>query len=71
MFSFVWSMVRFEQLFNWIEYNILWSDICSFLNVLLRAPDVIVTPKLRTTNFPSLEPCLFEDFAMRGQLFAL
>ncbi|KAL9027186.1 MAG: hypothetical protein Q9180_007366 [Flavoplaca navasiana] len=71
MLSFIWSLVSVEQLLTLVEHDIPWPDICLFLNALMQ--NTTVTPDLRTMALPRPENGLPlpEDFAIRGQLFAL
>lgn len=69
MFCFIWGVASIEELLNWVEQDIPWSDICSFLNVLTESTKV--TAEMCVETFPRLGQPLPEDFAMRGHLFAL
>ncbi len=73
MFCFIWSLAGVEKLLRYVERDVPWVDICSFLNALAK-PDVL-TPKIWAKTLPmpdgGVTQPLPEDFAMRGQLCAL
>lgn len=72
-FCFIWSLASVEKLLRYVEQDIPWVDICSFLNALAK-PDTM-TPKVRAKTLPmpdgGVTQPLPEDFAMRGQPCAL
>ncbi|KAL8752997.1 MAG: hypothetical protein Q9184_005554 [Pyrenodesmia sp. 2 TL-2023] len=73
MFCFIWSLAGVEKLLRYVEQDIPWMDICTFLNALAK-PDAM-TPKIWAKTLPmpdgGVTQPLPEDFAMRGQLCAL
>ncbi|KAL8957475.1 MAG: hypothetical protein Q9193_005263 [Seirophora villosa] len=73
MFCFVWSLARVEKVLKYVEQDIPWGHICSFLNALAK-PDAM-TPKIWAKTLPmpdgGVTQPLPEDFAMRGQLCSL
>ncbi|KAL8669242.1 MAG: hypothetical protein Q9168_006159 [Polycauliona sp. 1 TL-2023] len=73
MFCFIWSLAGVERLLRYVERDVPWVDICSFLNALAK-PDAL-TPKIWAKTLPmpdgGVTRPLPEDFAMRGQLCAL
>ncbi|KAL8895945.1 MAG: hypothetical protein Q9207_007943 [Kuettlingeria erythrocarpa] len=73
MFCFIWSLASVEKLLRYVERDVPWVDMCSFLNALAK-PDAL-TPKIWAKTLPmpdgGVTQPLPEDFAMRGQLCAL
>ncbi|KAL8894031.1 MAG: hypothetical protein Q9192_004692, partial [Flavoplaca navasiana] len=74
MFVFLWNLASIESIMRYVQEEIPWNDICSFLNTLAKQENM--TPAvLDSDNFPKSgekgERPLPEDFFMRGQLFAL
>ncbi len=73
MFCFIWSIAGVEKLLRYVEQDVPWVDMCSFLNALAK-PDAL-TPKIWAKKLPmpdgGVTQPLPEDFAMRGQLCAL
>ena len=74
MFVFLWNLASIESIMRYIQEEVPWNDICSFLNTLAKQENM--TPAvLDSENFPKSgekgERPLPEDFFMRGQLFAL
>lgn len=73
MFCFIWSLASVEQLLQYVERDIPWVDMCSFLNALAK-PDAM-TSKIWAKTLPTpdggVTQPLPEDYAMRGQLCAL
>lgn len=74
MFVFLWNLANIESIMRYVQADIPWSDICSFLNTLAK-PEAITPAVLNSNAFPKsgekVERPLPEDFFMRGQLFAL
>jgi len=68
---FLFSLARVDKAMKYVEQEVPWGEICSFLNSLAK-PDVL-TSQIWATNFPRPENAfgrpLPEDFAMRGQLY--
>ena len=68
---FLFSLANVDKAMKYVEKDIPWSDICSFLNALAR-PEVL-TAKIWSKEFPKPENGvgrpLPEDFAMRGQMY--
>ncbi|KAL8978423.1 MAG: hypothetical protein Q9205_005982 [Flavoplaca limonia] len=74
MFVFLWNLASIESIMRYVQEEVPWNDICSFLNTLAKQENM--TPAvLDSNNFPKSgekgERPLPEDFFMRGQLFAL
>ncbi|KAL8965797.1 MAG: hypothetical protein Q9197_006323 [Variospora fuerteventurae] len=73
MFCFIWSLTRVDKVQKYVEQDIPWGHICSFLNALAK-PDAM-TPKVWAETLPmpdgGVTQPLPEDFAMRGQLCSL
>ncbi len=71
-FVFLWSLVIVEKAMKYVERDVPWGDICSFLNTLAR-PEVM-TPRVWGEGFPKtsdgVDRPLPEDFALRGQLYS-
>lgn len=74
MFVFLWNLASIDSIMRYVQADIPWSDICSFLNTLAK-PENMTTAVLELNEFPKsgekVERPLPEDFFMRGQLFAL
>ncbi|KAL8919040.1 MAG: hypothetical protein Q9208_007006 [Pyrenodesmia sp. 3 TL-2023] len=72
-FCFIWSLAGVEKLLRYVEQDVPWVDICSFLNALAK-PDAM-TPKIWAKTLPmpdgGVTQPLPEDYVMRGQLCAL
>lgn len=74
MFVFLWNLASIESIMRYVQEEVPWNDICSFLNTLAKQENM--TPAvLDSDSFPKSgekgERPLPEDFFMRGQLFAL
>ncbi|KAL9598025.1 MAG: hypothetical protein Q9219_004781 [cf. Caloplaca sp. 3 TL-2023] len=73
MFCFIWSLANVEKAMIYVERDIPWMDICTFLNAL--AKPGAMAPESRVGILPKLDEDrmhpLPEDFALRGQLCAL
>ena len=67
-FVFLWSLVIVEKAMKYVERDIPWGDICSFLNTLAR-PE-IMTSRICGDRFPGEGRPLPEDFVLRGQLYS-
>lgn len=71
-FVFLWSLVIVEKAMKYVERDVPWGDICSFLNTLAR-PEVM-TPRVWGDGFPKpsdgVGRPLPEDFVLRGQLYS-
>ncbi|KAL8853668.1 MAG: hypothetical protein Q9221_001479 [Calogaya cf. arnoldii] len=74
MFVLLWNLASIESIIRYVQADIPWSDLCSFLNTLAK-PENMTTAVLNSNEFPKsgekIERPLPEDFFMRGQLFAL
>ena len=74
MFVLLWNLASIDSIMRYVQADIPWSDLCSFLNTLAK-PEKITTAVLNSNEFPKsgemVERPLPEDFFMRGQLFAL
>ena len=67
----LWSLTIVEKAMKYVERDVPWSQLCSFLNNLAR-PDTL-TAKVLADAFPQPEgggTPLPEDFAMRGQVYS-
>lgn len=68
---FLLSLASVDKAMKYVEQDVPWVEICSFLNSLAK-PDTL-TSQVWATNFPRPENAfgrpLPEDFAMRGQLY--
>ncbi len=71
-FVFLWSLVIVEKAMKYVERDVPWEDICSFLNTLAR-PEAM-TPRVWGEGFPKSSDGvgrpLPEDFVLRGQLYS-
>lgn len=71
-FVFLWSLTAVEKAMTYVEKDIPWSEICSFLNVLTRSDPL--TRTVRGESFPKPDDDvgrpLPEDFVMRGQIYS-
>ncbi|KAL8646480.1 MAG: hypothetical protein Q9226_006835 [Calogaya cf. arnoldii] len=74
MFVLLWNLASIDSIMRYVQADIPWSDLCSFLNTLAK-PENMTTAVLNSNEFPKsgekVERPLPEDFFMRGQLFAL
>lgn len=74
MFVFLWNLASIDSIMRYVQTDIPWSEMCSFLNTLAK-PENMTTAVLNSNKFPKsgekVERPLPEDFFMRGQLFAL
>ena len=68
---FLRSFATVEKAMAYIEQNISWTEICLFLNALIKSN--ILTTRIFGKSFPEPEKTvarsLFEDFIIRGQIF--
>lgn len=68
---FLFSLAGVEKAMKYVEQDVPWGEICSFLNSLAK-PDAL-TSRVWATDFPRPENAfgrpLPEDFAIRGQLY--
>ena len=71
-FVFLWSLAAVEKAMIYVQKDIPWSEICSFLNVLARSD--ALTSAVRGESFPKPDDDvgrpLPEDFVMRGQIYS-
>lgn len=71
-FVFLWSLVIVEKAMKYVERDVPWGAICSFLNALAK-PEVM-TPRVWGDGFPKpsdgVGRPLPEDFVLRGQLYS-
>ena len=71
-FVFLWSLTAVEKAMIYVGKNVPWSEICSFLNALIRSN--ALTSAVKSESFPKpnddVERPLPEDFAMRGQIYS-
>ena len=70
-FAFLFSLASVDKAMKYVEQDVPWGEICSFLNTLAR-PEALTT-KVWAKEFPKPENGigrpLPEDFTMRGQLY--
>lgn len=70
-FVFLWSLAAVEKAMIYVEKDIPWAEICSFLNAL--AESDVLTVKVLEEHFPmpddEISLPLPEDFIMRGQIY--
>jgi len=68
---FLFSLASVNKAIKYVEQDVPWGEICSFLNSLAK-PDALTT-RVWATDFPRPENAfgrpLPEDFALRGQLY--
>ena len=68
---FLFSLAGVDKAMKYVEQDVPWAEICSFLNSLAR-PDTL-TSRVWPTDFPrpgnAFARPLPEDFAIRGQLY--
>lgn len=68
-FVFLRSLTLVDKAMKYVERDIPWSGICSFLNNLAK-PEAM-TPRIRANDFPQPDGRpLPEDFQIRGQLYS-
>ena len=71
-FVFLWSLVTVEKAMKYVERDVPWGEICSFLNSLAK-PEAM-TPRVWGDGFPKpsdgVGRPLPEDFVLRGQLYS-
>ena len=68
---FLWSLTVVDKAMRYVERDVPWSQLCSFLNNLAR-PETL-TAKVLVDAFPQPEAGgtpLPEDFAIRGQVYS-
>ena len=68
---FLWSLTVVDKAMQYVERDVPWSQLCSFLNNLAR-PETL-TAKVLVNTFPQPETGgtpLPEDFAIRGQVYS-
>lgn len=71
--SFLWSLAQVPEAMRYVEADVPWCDLVTFLNTLNRQG--VSEPRLDNDNFPISDgsglPChLPEDFTMRGQIWS-
>lgn len=70
-FVFLWSLVIVEKAMRYVERDVPWGEICSFLNTLAK-PETM-TPRVWGDGFPKpsdgMGRPLPEDFVLRGQVY--
>ena len=71
-FVFLWSLVAVEKAMKYVERDVPWGEICSFLNSLAK-PETM-TARVWGNGFPKpsdgVSRPLPEDFVLRGQLYS-
>ncbi len=71
-FVFLWSLVIIEKAMKYVERDVPWGEICSFLNFLAK-PEAM-TPRVWGDGFPKpngdVGRPLPEDFVLRGQIYS-
>ena len=71
-FVFLWSLAVVEKAMKYVERDIPWGEICSYLNIL--AKPVAMTPRVWGEGFPKssdgISRPLPEDFVLRGQVYS-
>lgn len=69
---FLYTLLSVDKALTYVEHDIPWDDICSFLNFLVKSD--IVSEKVWAEEFPTpnheARKPLPEDFMLRGQLYA-
>ena len=70
-FVFIWSLASVERAMIYVERDVPWDEICSFLNAL--AKSATMTSRIWRDEFfkssNDVDRPLPEDFIMRGQLY--
>ena len=77
MFVFVWSLTDIPEAMEYVESDIPWGEMCSFLNTLISTD--AVTKKVWAEHFPEPDTSedhevgrpLPEDYLMRGLMFTI
>lgn len=71
-FVFLWGLAAAEKAMSYVEEDVPWIEICSFLNMLSK-PNTL-TFRVQTEDFPKPEEGinrpLPEDFIIRGQMYS-
>ncbi len=71
-FVFLWSLVIIGKAMKYVERDVPWGEICSFLNSLAK-PETM-TPRVWGEGFPKpngdVGRPLPEDFVLRGQIYS-
>ena len=71
-FVFLWNLVMVDKAMKYVERDVPWGEICSFLNSLAK-PEAM-TPRVWGDGFPKpsngVGRPLPEDFVLRGQLYS-
>ncbi len=71
-FVFLWSLAAVDEAMIYVEQDIPWTEICSFLNTL--AKPNILTSRVQESIFPKpaegIGRPLPEDFIIRGQMYS-
>ena len=71
-FVFLWSLLVVDKAMKYVERDVPWGEICSFLNTLAK-PETM-TPRVWGDGFPKpsdgVGRPLPEDFVLRGQLYS-
>ena len=68
-FVFLWSLTFVDKAMKYVQRDIPWSGICSFLNNLAK-PEAM-TARIWANDFPQTDgKPLPEDFQIRGQLYS-
>jgi hypothetical protein len=71
-FVFLWSLATVEKAMSYVEQDVPWIRICSFLNTLAK-PNTL-TFRVQSQDFPKPEEGvgrpLPEDFIIRGQMYS-
>ncbi len=69
---FLWSLAADDKAMIYVEQDISWIEICSFLNALIKSDTL--TFRVQTENFSKLENnverSLSEDFIIREQIYS-